>query len=93
MSSRTATANKSRPRILVLVERHLEAWEALERDCSRLDRENTRKARAELRRLSDEMCRAEDDLAKYAEQRRMSVGWLDTLGRTVANSRFRRGEE
>jgi hypothetical protein len=77
MSAWTATENKSRPRILALVERRLEAWQALGRDCSRLDEDDTPKAKAELRQLHAKMSKAEDDLAKYAERSRTSVGWLE----------------
>jgi hypothetical protein len=47
-------------------------------------------ARWRRRRSCANMSKAKDELAKYAERSRTSVGWRDTLGRAIPNSRYRR---
>jgi hypothetical protein len=87
----SAPLRKKDERVLALLRRSLVAWHALNRDCSRLNKDGSREAMAKLRRLDDAVTIVEDELAAIAEKDVVIRDWLELqVGGTIRNSRFRR---
>jgi hypothetical protein len=86
-SARLTTQDR---RVLALIERHLRAERALRKAYSAFEDTDTPEAEAVFELFSAAVLKPEDELARIAEGDQVIREWLENIGGSLENSRFRK---